>query len=208
MLDTVGNNKMTYLNDQDRRVSNFYHEMRLGDLGETERKRALADVYNQDPTLSIKELNYRPDKSNRLIGRTLNFEGEVYCVYLDKWETRGYDRKSLLKCCQYILRGFTHDYVYTLYGDRDEAIYIGKTGDLDARMSQHYTTKAWWHEVKRISFEALSFKDASIVEKEFIHLYKPKYNLTHNKTIKKARPRMPPVNQTTKYIHLNEKKMA
>lgn len=68
--------------------------------------------------------------------------------------------------------------VYILYSADDQALYIGRTGDLKARLQQHYSTQPWIEEVAEIRLiEGLDFKSATIQESLLISSLSPKYNI-------------------------------
>lgn len=207
VLVTVGDNKMTYCHDHNRRSSEFYNKCRSKGFSKSELEKEYKKFGDEDPYITPTFLNFSSGLKGRDIERSLNFEGKTCVIFLDWYTTRSYDRKTLLKCCQLVRRGFTHNYVYTLHGDKDEVLYIGETHDLDSRLASHYKTKSWWHEVKRVSFEAVENKSAVAVEKELIKTNNPKYNINHNK-VRSPRPKMPSFTQTTEYLHLNEKEMV
>jgi hypothetical protein len=68
-------------------------------------------------------------------------------------------------------------YVYRLFNTDDELVYVGITGDLMTRFSQHASDKSWWPEVVR--HEIWTYKDratAAAVEFAVIQSVNPKYN--------------------------------
>lgn len=69
--------------------------------------------------------------------------------------------------------------VYRCFGDADEILYIGTTGNFGRRFSQH-AQKIWFLEVRHITLEWYpDAESAGVAERMAIAAEQPKYNLTH-----------------------------
>ena len=70
-------------------------------------------------------------------------------------------------------------YVYVMYNDKNEVLYVGKTINIESRMRQHFGKDAeeWKMEVKNIKYmNCFTEIDMSIYEIYLINVLKPKYN--------------------------------
>ena len=73
-------------------------------------------------------------------------------------------------------------YIYKMYNDKDELLYIGKTHNLYARMNAHFSNsqlkdQAWKLKVDKIEvIELYNQYDIDIIEIYLIGKEKPKYN--------------------------------
>lgn len=63
-------------------------------------------------------------------------------------------------------------YVYFLF-DKDELVYIGKTINIHQRVYQHKSTKTF----DSYSFIESNFDDYEFLERIYINIHKPKYNI-------------------------------
>jgi len=66
-------------------------------------------------------------------------------------------------------------WVYTLYGDNDETLYVGVSMNPASRVKAHHS-KPWWHEVRRVAFQAVDGGDRWHEERARIEALQPKYN--------------------------------
>lgn len=76
---------------------------------------------------------------------------------------------------------FGRTYVYRLFGDNDELLYVGCTAYLAERLATHRQQKPWWREVRR--YTATSYwprAEALKAEWEAIQTERPKYNVVGN----------------------------
>lgn len=74
-------------------------------------------------------------------------------------------------------------YVYILNTDRirRHPVYVGMTGNILNRLSQHRRTKAWWPLVDRIIVDRCDSQvDALELEEQFIYRMKPLFNVVSN----------------------------
>lgn len=77
-------------------------------------------------------------------------------------------------------------FVYRFISKNMECLYIGKTKELDIRMSQHFThghlTKEQYSHVHKVEYISLqTYADAGIMERVLIGYYKPPYNTQYTK---------------------------
>jgi excinuclease UvrABC nuclease subunit len=70
-------------------------------------------------------------------------------------------------------------YLYRLYGDADDLLYVGIAGNVESRFEQH-STRRWWAEVASARVFTLPTRtEALAAEAEAIKAELPKYNVTH-----------------------------
>lgn len=73
-------------------------------------------------------------------------------------------------------------YVYKMYDENEELLYVGKTTRFDARMIQHFSKdaiekQAWKEDVAYIDYYEFKTKvDMDIMELYYIALERPKHN--------------------------------
>jgi len=81
--------------------------------------------------------------------------------------------------------------IYFIYNQKDEVIYVGKTKNINSRLSAHKLHTKYWND----SFYNYKFKDEivskinyievdnslSLMEIRFIQHFSPKFNIVHNK---------------------------
>ena len=73
-------------------------------------------------------------------------------------------------------------YIYKMYGQDNELLYIGKTTNIEARMNQHFSkdtikNQQWKENVSYIDYYEFKAKvDMDIMELYYIALERPKYN--------------------------------
>lgn len=68
-------------------------------------------------------------------------------------------------------------FVYRLYGQHDQLLYIGVSGNLKKRMQQHRRDKKWWSEVTRTVSQCFdSREEAELAEAEAIASERPLHN--------------------------------
>lgn len=71
-------------------------------------------------------------------------------------------------------------FVYRLYSESGDLLYVGATKNLRVRMTQHRTDKAWWPEVAEQRTIIAAFEteeDAAIAEFAAIRGERPRYNV-------------------------------
>ena len=69
-------------------------------------------------------------------------------------------------------------FVYRLYDEQDELLYIGLTGDVRTRLRRHAQTQPWWSAVRRITIETFdNTETAALAEKQAIRREHPRYNI-------------------------------
>jgi len=66
-------------------------------------------------------------------------------------------------------------WVYTLYGDNDEPLYVGVSMNPLGRVKSHHS-KPWWHEVRRVGYQTVYDLDRYAEERARIEALQPKYN--------------------------------
>ena len=81
-------------------------------------------------------------------------------------------------------------WLYRVYGDAEQLLYIGISNDFGRRWNQHAKTQLWWEEKRRLSADNLfdSRDEAEAAERAAIKAEKPKYNFTHNRPQLPERP--------------------
>lgn len=73
-------------------------------------------------------------------------------------------------------------YVYRFLNKANQIVYVGKTGHLEKRMTEHFSrqghlTEGQYKQVKKIEYTELKFQlDMDILEKYLINLWKPSFN--------------------------------
>jgi excinuclease UvrABC nuclease subunit len=105
------------------------------------------------------------------------------------------------------MRYFTPNeyFIYCMMGDNDEFLYIGKTGNLERRISQHKTDKHWFSEVRKIYYQLLkvdNYRSADYFEHDLMQVLRPKYNKQIHKTKKVKMPPIIPTRWTFADKHL------
>ena len=81
--------------------------------------------------------------------------------------------------------------VYRCYSDSGQLLYVGVTGSVRRRLSDHIQ-KAWFTQVRGMTFEWFTEElDALNAERRAIHVEHPKYNIVHRNTasIRQPKPR-------------------
>ncbi len=79
--------------------------------------------------------------------------------------------------------------VYRCYSDSGELLYIGVTGSVKRRLSDHLQ-KAWFTQVRGMTFEWYADElDALNAERRAIHVEHPKYNVVHRNAARLTQPR-------------------
>lgn len=77
----------------------------------------------------------------------------------------------------YCLDGDYNPYVYICKDKDDNVIYVGRSQNIDSRMSSHQDNDYWWNKVNNITVAKLKSKtDMAIYEIYYINKFKPKYN--------------------------------
>lgn len=76
-------------------------------------------------------------------------------------------------------------WLYILFNEREEALYVGISVDVDRRYCEHMQTQPWAAEIHSMLWLPVSDKPTSLVfalrtEEVLIKLIKPRYNKTHN----------------------------
>ncbi len=68
--------------------------------------------------------------------------------------------------------------VYRLYDEADQLLYVGMTGNPDARFGQHSVIKEWWPQVVRREIEWHPTREiAASAEKEAVRREDPRWNV-------------------------------
>ena len=71
--------------------------------------------------------------------------------------------------------------VYRLWALSGQLLYVGCTGRLEDRLTEHRATKPWWPEVAAVSIEQHLSRDAALkAEATAIRLEEPTYNTVHH----------------------------
>jgi hypothetical protein len=79
--------------------------------------------------------------------------------------------------------------VYRFFSEEGQLLYIGRTGRLGSRLSEH-GQKIWFPDVYGITLEWYSTEQqACAAEEQHIHIERPKYNIVHANTGPDLRPR-------------------
>jgi excinuclease UvrABC nuclease subunit len=83
----------------------------------------------------------------------------------------------------------TPTYIYFLYNDAGEVIYIGVSHKLSFRRYGHERYSPWWPEVASWRLVGpFPHRDAYLVERDFIRAHEPRYNIRHtSRYIERAR---------------------
>ena len=73
-------------------------------------------------------------------------------------------------------------YVYRFLDKANQIVYVGKTGHIEKRMTEHFSkqghlTEEQYKQVEKIEYVELAFQlDMDILEKYLINLWKPPFN--------------------------------
>ena len=72
-------------------------------------------------------------------------------------------------------------WVYVLWSDTDQLLYVGITNHLRRRLEEHQATKPWFWQVAHAQhFPFESRAEALLAEATLIRQYTPVYNIAHN----------------------------
>jgi DNA-binding transcriptional ArsR family regulator len=71
-------------------------------------------------------------------------------------------------------------YLYRVYCECGDLIYVGITGDLERRLRDHHRHARWADHAARIEFDLYHEPDARRLEKELIVHHNPLYNMQDN----------------------------
>lgn len=67
-------------------------------------------------------------------------------------------------------------FLYRLYDADDQLLYVGITGNLEARLQGHSNYQSWWPQVARHTAEPVAFADARALERRAIYDENPAFN--------------------------------
>jgi predicted GIY-YIG superfamily endonuclease len=71
-------------------------------------------------------------------------------------------------------------FLYRLFNDGDELLYVGISGRVTARIESHLQSKPWRHQIAHMRAVGFPSRDAARkAEREAIRLENPKYNIQH-----------------------------
>lgn len=71
-------------------------------------------------------------------------------------------------------------YVYSLWNDQNDCLYVGTTINLRRRFQEHARLTAWWPEATFYQDIPITNPvDARTVEKALIRAYQPEHNIRH-----------------------------
>jgi excinuclease UvrABC nuclease subunit len=71
-------------------------------------------------------------------------------------------------------------YLYRLWDDNDQLLYVGISKSAMARLTQHQRNKEWSQEIAKVTIESVGSRDeAQRLEKIAIQNEQPKYNIQH-----------------------------
>ena len=69
-------------------------------------------------------------------------------------------------------------FVYSLFDEHDEFIYVGMTDHLGSRLATHQRYRDWWSEVHRVEVLAHETREkAASVERFIVETYLPRHNV-------------------------------
>lgn len=71
--------------------------------------------------------------------------------------------------------------VYRCFDARGSLLYVGRTGNLVARLGHHAWAAPWWARCDRVTFTPCADHAASRLEAEAIRIEQPEFNKTHLK---------------------------
>lgn len=78
-------------------------------------------------------------------------------------------------------------YIYGHYDEAGSLLYVGLTGDVMKRSSQHRRTAAWWPLVTSVEvLDELPYEEARKRERELIVKLSPPYNKVYSEEWRKA----------------------
>ena len=71
--------------------------------------------------------------------------------------------------------------LYRMYGNNNELLYVGITGDPDARLKAHQRNSAWYPMMRSARHERFDTLEMALAaEKQVIKVERPLYNKTHS----------------------------
>lgn len=106
---------------------------------------------------------------------------DTYMIQYESKQTKEHMQQDFNNWYDSLLITEPLQYVYLMYDADNVLLYVGITDNIKRRLRGHYKDKHWIDDVVRVSYETYDTReDAKFMERRFICLYRPKYNIHYN----------------------------